>query len=57
MFGAMADKDMLLGQGPLGDSERAQTVIVLDRAGRVILRKTGVVSASDIARALAATAM
>jgi len=52
LFGAMAYKDMLLGQGPFGDV-RDQTVIVLDRAGRVILRETGVVSASDIARALA----
>lgn len=52
LLGAMADKDTLLGQGPFGDV-RALTVVVLDANGRMVLRKSGVVPASEIARALA----
>ena len=52
LFGAMADRDMRLGLGPFGDV-RTLTVVVLDRDGRVVLRKGGVVQASEIARALA----
>jgi len=52
LLGAMADKDMLLGQGPFGDV-RALTVVVLDINGRAVLRKGGVVEASEIARSLA----
>jgi hypothetical protein len=53
LLGAMADKDMLIGQGPFGDV-RGLTVIVLDSTGKVALRKSGVVTMSEIARALSA---
>jgi hypothetical protein len=56
LLGAMADKDTLLGQGPFGDVGGV-TVVVLDKAGRVVLRKTGVVPASEITRALAGATM
>lgn len=56
LLGAMADADTLLGQGPFGDV-RGLTVLVLDRAGRVVFRRSGVVEAADIARALAAATM
>ena len=54
LLGAMADKDTLLGQGPFGDV-RGVTVVVLDASGSVVFRKTGLVTASDITRALNAT--
>jgi hypothetical protein len=51
LLGAMADRDTLLGLGPFGDV-RAQTVFVLDSSGSVVMRKTGIVKAVDITRAL-----
>ncbi len=51
LLGAMADKDMRIGQGPFGDV-RDQTVVVLDAQGRVAFRKTGIVQAGEITRAL-----
>jgi hypothetical protein len=56
LYGAMADKDLLLGQGPFGDV-RTLTVVVLDARGRIVLRKAGVVQAADIVRALATPTM
>lgn len=49
--GAMCDSDTLIGQGPFGDV-RGLAVVILDRGGRIALRRTGLVSAADIARAL-----
>jgi hypothetical protein len=56
LYGAMADKDVLLGQGPFGDV-RTLTVVILDARGRIVLRKAGVVQGADIARALASPTM
>jgi hypothetical protein len=53
VLGAMADRDMLLGQGPFGDV-RGLTVVVLDPGGRVVFRRSGLVKAIEIAHALAA---
>jgi hypothetical protein len=51
LLGAMADKDVRIGQGPFGDV-RDQTVVVLDAQGRIAFRKTGIVQAGEITRAL-----
>jgi len=53
LLGAMADKDTLLGQGPFGDV-RGLTVVVLDAAGRMVFRKSGVVQGAEIEEGLLA---
>jgi hypothetical protein len=44
---AMADKDLLLGQGPFGDVRRL-TVVVLDPAGKAVWQKTGIARPQEI---------
>ena len=53
ILAAMADHDTLLGQGPFGDV-RGLTVVVLDRSGRIVWRRSGVVQETDVARVLEA---
>lgn len=50
---AMADSFTLTGGGPFGSIEQVPTLVVLDRSGREVWRKTGVPDAREIERALA----
>jgi hypothetical protein len=47
----MADKDLLLGQGPFGDVRRL-TVIVLDAEGKLVWQKTGIAKPKEIRAAM-----
>jgi hypothetical protein len=53
LLGAMADADTRLGQGPFGDV-RGLPVVVLDAAGRIAFRKSGVVQPPEITLVLRA---
>jgi len=50
---AMADSLTLSGGGPFGAIEQVPTLIVLDRSGREVWRKSGVPDAREIESALA----
>ncbi len=50
---AMADSLTLSGGGPFGTVAQVPTLVVLDRSGREIWRRTGVAEAREIERALA----
>ncbi len=47
----MADRDLLIGQGPFGDVRRL-TVLVLDADGKVVWQKTGIAKPQEIRAAL-----
>jgi hypothetical protein len=50
---AMADTFTLTGGGPFGSINQVPTLVVLDRSGREVWRKTGVPEAREIDEALA----
>ena len=50
---AMADPNTLSGGGPFGVVAQVPTLVVLDRSGREVLRKTGVAETREIEQALA----
>ncbi|MBI3206556.1 MAG: TlpA family protein disulfide reductase [Myxococcales bacterium] len=50
---AMADANTLSGGGPFGVVGQVPTLVVLDRSGREVWRKTGVAETREIERALA----
>jgi hypothetical protein len=50
---AMADPPTLHGVGAFGPIPRVPTLVVLDRAGREVWRRPGVVTHGDIEKALA----
>lgn len=49
---ALADADTLSGRGPFGPVRVVPTLVVLDRKGRRVWQKVGLVSASELSRAL-----
>ena len=50
---AMADPNTLSGGGPFGVVAQVPTLVVLDRSGREVWRKTGVAETREIEQALA----
>jgi hypothetical protein len=50
---AMADTLTLSGGGPFGAVSQVPTLVVLDRSGREVWRRSGVVETREIAAALA----
>jgi hypothetical protein len=49
---ALADPDTLEGSGPFGNIAGVPTLVVLDRDGREVTRKTGLIGAREIELAL-----
>lgn len=49
---ALADEDTLQRRGPFGHVDRVPTLVVLDRNGREVWRKAGMISAREIEAAL-----
>ncbi len=45
---ALADRASIAGGGPFGDVHNVPTVVVLDRAGRVVWRRVGLARSEDI---------
>ncbi len=45
---AMADPGTIAGGGPFGDVHRIPTVIILDRKGRMVWRRSGIAKSDEI---------
>jgi hypothetical protein len=45
---ALGDKDSIAGGGPLGDVHNVPTVLILDRAGRVVSKRVGLSRADEL---------
>lgn len=49
---ALADEPTIAGGGPFGDVHRIPTVVILDRAGKLAFKKTGLSKADEIRAAM-----
>ena len=49
---ALADEPTIAGGGPFGDVHKIPTIVVLDREGRVVWKKTGMARSDEIRAAM-----